>query len=167
MGSVQLNLLIRVGSLSTAIASMLAVHLTSLPGGPAILAGLGIGVLTGTGSIMSCLSLIDMPISMVVTLSNLYLVITAALGIALLHESDTVLKLAGLAATLAGVLLLAYSPASRYGVHSASSIAKRTPPPRAYLSMGGYVLIIGIGARADASKFLAGLGGGRHRPRRP
>jgi len=44
------------------------------------------------------------------------------------------------------VLLLANPPSSRYAVHSATSVAKKAPPARAFLAMGGYVVIIGIGA---------------------
>jgi hypothetical protein len=45
--SVQLNLLIRLGSLAVAILALVIVHGVSVPTGPSALAGLGIGVLTG------------------------------------------------------------------------------------------------------------------------
>jgi drug/metabolite transporter (DMT)-like permease len=144
--SVQLNLLIRLGSLAVATLALVIVHGVTVPTGPAALAGLGIGVLTGVGSIIYCLTLIDLPLSLVVVLSNLYVVITFALGIALLHEPVTAFKIGGLVLTLGGVLLLASPPSSRYAVHSATSVAKKAPPGRAFLVMGGYVVIIGIGA---------------------
>jgi drug/metabolite transporter (DMT)-like permease len=144
--SVQLNLLIRLGSLAAALAALVVVHGATVPAGSSALLGLGIGILTGVGSIIYCLALIDLPLSLVVTLSNLYIVVTALLGMSLLHESVTAVKIAGLALTLGGVLLLAYPPASRYGVHSASSSAKKAPPTRAFLMMGAYVVIVGIGA---------------------
>ena len=144
--SVQLNLLIRLGSLAAALAALVVVHGAGDPTGPSVLLGLGIGVLTGVGSIIYCLALIDLPLSLVVTLSNLYIVVTALLGMSVLRESVTVTKIAGLALTLGGVLLLAHPPASRYGVHSASSSAKKPPPTRALLMMGGYVVIVGVGA---------------------
>jgi len=144
--SVQLNLLIRLGSLAAAVSALVVVHGATVPTGPSALLGLGIGVLTGVGSIIYCLALIDLPLSLVVTLSNLYIVVTALLGMSLLRESVTAVKIAGLALTLGGVLLLAYPPASRYGVHSASSSAKKPPPIRAFLMMGAYVVIVGIGA---------------------
>jgi drug/metabolite transporter (DMT)-like permease len=144
--SVQLNLLIRLGSLGVAVLALIIVHGFNVPTGQAALAGLGIGVLTGVGSIIYCVTLIDLPLSLVVVLSNLYLVITCLLGIAVLHESVTALKLGGLALTLGGVLLLTYPPSSRYAVHSAISDVKTGPPARAVLVMGGYVAIIGIGA---------------------
>jgi uncharacterized membrane protein len=144
--SVQFNLLIRLGSLAAAVAALLVVHGAAVPTGSSALLGLGIGILTGVGSIIYCLALIDLPLSLVVTLSNLYIVITSLLGMSLLHESATPVKIAGLALTLGGVLLLAYPPASRYGVHSARSSAKKPPPLRAFLMMGAYVVIVGIGA---------------------
>jgi drug/metabolite transporter (DMT)-like permease len=144
--SVQLNLLIRLGGLAVAIVALVIVHGVSVPTGLPALAGLGIGVLTGVGSIIYCLTLIDLPLSLVVVLSNLYIVITFFLGIALLHEPVTALKIGGLVLTLGGVVLLANPPSSRYAVHSATSVAKKAPPARAFLVMGGYVVIIGIGA---------------------
>jgi drug/metabolite transporter (DMT)-like permease len=144
--SVQLNLLIRLGSLVVAAAALFIVHGAAVPVGLPALAGLGIGILTGIGSIVYCLALIELPLSLVVTLSNLYIVITCLLGMSLLHESVTVVKIGGLALTLAGVLLLAHPPSSRYGVHSANSTAKSTPPLRAFLTIAAYVVLIGIGA---------------------
>lgn len=144
--SVQLNLLIRLGSLAVAILALGIVHGVSVPTGPPALAGLGIGVLAGVGSIIYCLTLVDLPLSLVVVLSNLYIVITFLLGITLLHEPVTAFKIGGLVLTLGGVLLLANPPSSRYAVHSATSVAKKAPPARAFLVMGGYVVIIGVGA---------------------
>jgi len=144
--SVQLNLLIRLGSLAVAIPALVIVHGFALPGGALALAGLGIGVLTGIGSIIYCLALIDLPLSLVVVLSNLYIVITFLLGITLLHEPVTALKTGGLVLTLGGVLLLVNPPSSRYAVHSATSSAKKAPPVRGFLLIGAYVVLIGIGA---------------------
>ena len=50
---------------------------------------------------------------------------------------------------------MTYPPASRYGVHSASSSAKNAPPMRAFLMMGGYVVIVGIGAFLEKPALLA------------
>jgi drug/metabolite transporter (DMT)-like permease len=144
--SVQLNFLIRAGSLAAAAVALVAVHGIAVPSGAYALGGLAIGLITGVGSIIYCLALIKMPISLVVTLSNLYIVITALLGVVILREPLTALKIAGLASTLVGVLLLAYPPSSRYGVHSATSTANKAPPPRAFLTMGAYLVIIGVGA---------------------
>ena len=144
--SVQLNMLIRLGSLAVAILAFVIVHGVAVPTGLPALAGLGIGVLTGVGSIIYCLILIELPLSLVVVLSNLYIVITFLLGITLLSEPVTALKIGGLVLTLGGVLLLANPPSSRYAVHSATSVAKKAAPARAFLGMGAYVGIIGIGA---------------------
>ncbi|MHB8500543.1 MAG: hypothetical protein ACYDHE_06290 [Candidatus Acidiferrales bacterium] len=46
--SVQLNLLIRLGSVAVAILALVIVHGVAIPTGPPALAGLGIGVLTGS-----------------------------------------------------------------------------------------------------------------------
>lgn len=144
--SVHLNLLIRLGSLAAALAAVIIVHGATVPISASALLGLGIGVLTGVGSVIYCLALIDLPLSLVVTLSNLYIVVTALLGMSVLRESVTVVKIAGLALTLAGVFLIAHPPASRYGVHSAGSSARNAPPIRALLMMGTYVVIVGVGA---------------------
>ena len=88
-----------------------------------------------------------------VVLSNLYIVITFLLGITLLREPVTALKIGGLVLTLGGVLLLANPPSSRYAVHSATSVAKKAPPARAFVLMGGYVVIIGIGAFLEKAGF--------------
>ena len=53
--------------------------------------------------------------SSVVTFSNLYIAITTLLGIVVLGESVTALKITGLICTVAGAVLLAHAPA-RYGV---------------------------------------------------
>src|SRR5579864_7016876 len=78
-GAFQLNALIRVGSLAAAAAALIAVHGLALPPVEPALAGLGIGLITGAGSIFYCFALKYLPVSMVVTFSNLYLVITILL----------------------------------------------------------------------------------------
>ncbi len=136
--AVQLNVLIRGGSLATAAVAVLAVHGLALPSVPSVLAGLGIGLITGIGSIY-------LPVSLVVTFSNLYLVVTILLGIVLLREPVTVLKLAGLATTLAGVLLLSQVPA-RYGVHAEAAGHSKTVSIRAVGLLAAYIVLIGIAA---------------------
>src|SRR5207244_11223576 len=105
--SVQLNLLIRLGSLAAALAALVIVHGATVSTGLSALLGLGIGVLTGVGSIIYCLALIDLPLSLVVTLSNLYIVVKALLGMSVLRASVTVVKIADLALPLGVVLLRA------------------------------------------------------------
>jgi hypothetical protein len=53
--ALQLNALIRTGSAALGVAALLAAHGISLPAAPSLLAGLGIGVLAGAGSICYCL----------------------------------------------------------------------------------------------------------------
>lgn len=145
LGAFQLNALIRTGSLAAAVIALVAVHGLSLPAvGPA-LAGLGIGLLTGVGSFFYCFALDYLPVSSVVTFSNLYIAITTLLGIVVLGESVTALKITGLACTVAGVVLLAHAPA-RYGVNPEARAGQNAPPVRAFVIMAGYIVIIGLGA---------------------
>jgi drug/metabolite transporter (DMT)-like permease len=120
-------------------------HGLALPAASYLLAGLGIGLLTGAGSMLYCFGLDYLPVPMVVTLSNLYIVITIVLGILVLHEPVTVLKIAGLACTLAGVLALAHSPA-RYAAHPEAGSARTPSQARGLAIMGLYVVMIGVGA---------------------
>jgi len=170
-GAFQLNALIRAGSLAAAAVALLFGHGLVFPATGYLLAGLGIGLITGTGSIFYCFGLNYLPVSLVVTLSNLYIVITIVLGIVVLHEPVTVLKIAGLTCTMAGVLVLGHSPAryaARPGASSASTpdaahpgaspastpdaahpeASSATTPlqARGFAIMGIYVVMIGVGA---------------------
>ncbi len=157
-GAFQLNALIRAGSLAAAAVALVFAHGLVFPAASYLLAGLGIGLLTGTGSILYCFGLNYLPVSLVVTLSNLYIVITIVLGIVVLHEPITVLKIVGLTCTMAGVLVLGRSPA-RYAAHPEASSASTpnaahpeassasTPlQSRGFAIMGIYVVMIGVGA---------------------
>jgi drug/metabolite transporter (DMT)-like permease len=81
----------------------------------------------------------------VVTLSNLYIVITMVLGVAVLHEPVTALKIAGLTCTMAGVLVLAHPP-GRYAAHPEASSASTPLQSRGFAIMGLYIVMIGAGA---------------------
>lgn len=144
-GAFQLNVLIRVGSLAAAAAALFAAHGLVLPIGPAAWAGLGIGLIMGVSSICYCLSLDYLPVSLVVTFANLYIVITILLGVVVLGEPVTALKIAGLGCTLGGLLVLAHPPA-RYGVHLEVSSDNKSLPARAFVIMGTYVVLSGVGA---------------------
>ncbi len=157
-GALQLNALIRAGSLAAAAVALVFAHGLVFPAASYLLAGLGIGLLTGTGSILYCFGLNYLPVSLVVTLSNLYIVITIVLGIVVLHEPVTVLKIVGLTCTMAGVLVLGHSPA-RYAAHPEASSASTpnaahpeassasTPlQSRGFAIMGIYVVMTGVGA---------------------
>lgn len=145
-GAFQLNALIRVGSLAAAVVALIFANGLAFPATSYLLAGLGIGLITGAGSMLYCFGLDYLPVSLVVTLSNLYIVITIVLGIVVLHEPVTALKIAGLTCIIAGVLILGHSPA-RYAAHPQASAA--SPPPRqarGFVIMGVYIVLIGVGA---------------------
>jgi drug/metabolite transporter (DMT)-like permease len=108
-GTFQLNALIRVGSLAAPALALVFAHGLVFPAGKYLLAGLGIGLLSGVGSMFYCFGLDYLPVSLVVTLSNLYIVVTLVLSIVILHEPVTMLKICGLIAIL--VLVLARPPA--------------------------------------------------------
>ena len=120
-------------------------HGFAFPATSYLLAGLGIGLITGAGSILYCYGLNCLPVSLVVTLSNLYIVITIVLGIVVLHEPVTALKIAGLTCIMAGVLILGHSPA-RYAAQPVASSASARRQARGFVIMGIYIVMIGVGA---------------------
>jgi transporter family protein len=144
-GAFQLNALIRGGSLAAAGAALVFARGLAFPAAGYLLGGLGIGLLTGVGSMLYCFGLDYLPVSLVVTLSNLYIVITIVLGIVVLHEPVTVLKVAGLICIVAGVLVLGHSPA-RYGAHPEAGSASTRRQARGFVVMGVYIVMIGVGA---------------------
>lgn len=144
-GAFQLNALIRAGSLAAAVGALVVAHGPTLPAAGPALAGLGIGLLTGVGSLFYCFALDYLPVSSVVTFANLYIAITTLLGIVVLGEPLTALKLTGLACTIAGVVLLTHAPA-RYGVNPDASAVNKPPSSRAFVIMAAYIAIIGLGA---------------------
>jgi drug/metabolite transporter (DMT)-like permease len=144
-GAFQLNALIRAGSLAAAAVALVFGNGLRFPATSYLLAGLGIGLLTGVGSMLYCFALDYLPVSLVVTLSNLYIVITIVLGILVLHEPVTVLKIAGLACIVAGVLALGHSPA-RQAANPEASPARTPVQARGFVIMGIYIVMIGAGA---------------------
>jgi uncharacterized membrane protein len=106
---------------------------------------LGIGLLSGMGSMLYCFGLDYLPVSLVVTFSNLYVVVTVVLGIVVLHEPVTVLKIAGLICILGGVLILAHPPA-RHSASPDSNSAGMSLQARGLVIMGIYVVVIGVSA---------------------
>jgi drug/metabolite transporter (DMT)-like permease len=143
-GAFQLNALIRAGSLAAAAALVFG-HGLVFPAASYLLAGLGIGLLSGVGSMLYCFGLDYLPVSLVVTLSNLYIVITIVLGIVVLHEPVTVLKIAGLTCIIAGVLVLAHPPA-RHTANPEPSSASTPVQARGFALMGIYIVMIGVSA---------------------
>jgi drug/metabolite transporter (DMT)-like permease len=141
--ALQLNALIRMGSAALGIAALLATHGISLPAPPSLLAGLGIGVLAGSGSICYCLALNYLPVSVVVSLANLYIVITVLLGVAILHENVTLLKVAALVLTVTGALLLTQAPV-KHGIHVSGDAIQQTHRLWAFGILGLYVTLVGV-----------------------
>ena len=95
---------------------------------------------SGVGSMFYCFGLDYLPVSLVVTLSNLYIVVTLVLSIVILHEPVTVLKICGFIAILAGVLVLARPPAR----HTANPEAcpASTPVQRRGLAITGIYIVM-------------------------
>jgi drug/metabolite transporter (DMT)-like permease len=157
----QMNLLIRVGSFAAALAAFGIIDRAAFPPMPWLLAGLGVGLISGVGSICYCLSLDSLPVTQVVTLANLYLVVTVVLGMVVLHEPASLLTIGGLTCTFASMLMLVRPP-GKYGVHS-SATWRKAPGLRAYGVMGLYIVLIGVGtflekpllSTMDATQFNA------------
>ncbi len=94
LDALQLNALIRTGSAALAITAFLVVHGISLPTLLPLAAGFGIGPLAGAGSICYCFALNYLALSLVVSVANLSIVVTTALGLAILHVNIAPLKIA-------------------------------------------------------------------------
>ena len=142
-GAFQLNALIRSGSLAAATVALIFGHGQAFPATKYLLGGMGIGLLSGVGSMLYCFGLDYLPVSLVVTFSNLYIVITVVLGIVVLQEPVTVLKIVGLLCIIAGVLVLARSPA-RHAANPETRSASTPAQPRGFVIMGIYILVIGV-----------------------
>ena len=102
-----LDALLRVGAAAVALVALLiSLHSLSLPGWEPALAGVGIGLISGAGSLCYCVALNRIPSDLAACLANGYLVVTVVLGIVVLHEPLTALTLAGLALTIGGAIVL-------------------------------------------------------------
>jgi drug/metabolite transporter (DMT)-like permease len=77
-----------------------------------LLAALGIGVLTGAGSVAYCFAVDRLPLSLVVSVANTYILVTVVLGLVVLHEGMGLFTVVGLVGTIAGVLVLSVRPRS-------------------------------------------------------
>jgi drug/metabolite transporter (DMT)-like permease len=139
----QLNVLIRGGGLVVGVAALLVVHGIGLPAPQLLLAGVGIGVIAGSASICYCLALDYLPVSVVVAVANLYIVVTILLGVAILHEAITPLKIASLVMTLIGVLVLSYTP-GRHGVQPGKPATQVKVQLRPLAILATYVALVGI-----------------------
>jgi drug/metabolite transporter (DMT)-like permease len=82
-------------------------------------------------------------VSVVLAVANLYIVVTILLGVAILHETPTPLKIASLAMTLIGVLVLSYSP-ERHGVQPDKPVTRSEFQLRPFVMLAAYVALVGI-----------------------
>jgi drug/metabolite transporter (DMT)-like permease len=108
----QLNLVIRTGTLILGAAALLLLSGAAIPSVPSLLAALGIGVLTGAGSVAYCFAVDRLPLSLVVSVANTYILVTVMLGLVVLHEGMGLFTVVGLVGTIAGVLVLSVRPRS-------------------------------------------------------
>jgi len=167
--AVQLNALVRFGSAALSVAVLVAIHGISMPPPLSLAAGLGIGLLAGAGSICYVFALNVLPVSLVVAVSNLSIVVTIGLGVAILHENVGPLKIGALVLTVAGALALSRAPAKKStsaasGKHgelpsSVTAPARhgvRPAEPGASLEhrLPGYGLLVLYLALVGASSFL-------------
>lgn len=100
----QLDALLRIGAAAVALAVLLVLRGLALPGWAPALAGVGIGLISG--SLCYCVALNRLPSDLAACLANGYLVVTVALGIVVLHEPLTVFTISGLALTIGGAIVL-------------------------------------------------------------
>ncbi|PZR99563.1 MAG: hypothetical protein DLM70_15230 [Chloroflexi bacterium] len=114
-----------------------------MPSPSSLLAGLGIGVLAGAGAVCYCLTLKYLPTPVVVSVANLYIVVTVLLGVAVLHEALTLLKIAALIITVIGAVALARAPA-RHAVQTSGSAVQPNHRGLAFGILGLYVALVGV-----------------------
>lgn len=132
----QFTAALRSGGLLLAVPAELAAHGLSLPSPLAALAGLGIGLISGTGAVFYCYAITRLPVWLVTSFANAYVVVTVLLGVIILHEPLGVIKVAGLVLTLGGLLLLAYHP------HRGKQAGWY--PGLSLVLIGAYVVVVGV-----------------------
>lgn len=132
----QFTAALRTGGMILAVATLLAAHGLTLPGLPSTLAGLGIGLISGIGSLLYCYAIGRLPVWLVTCLANAYIIVTVILGVIVLHDPLTPLKIVGLVLTVAGMFLLSY----RQG----SAGTRGRKEKLSLLAIAGYVLLVGM-----------------------
>ncbi len=131
----QFTAALRSGGMLLAIAALL-VDGFHLPSPLAALTGLGIGLLSGIATVFYCYAIGRLPVWLVTCFANAYIVVTVLLGVVILHEPLTILKIAGIALTLAGLGLLSYH--SQKGKKSSFHVSLPL------ILIGGYIVLIGV-----------------------
>jgi probable blue pigment (indigoidine) exporter len=136
----RLGAALRLGALFTAVAALLAERGSVIPDFEPGLAGVGIGLILGIGSVFYCLALSRLRAWVAASVANGYVAVTVLLGVVVLGEDLTWFVAAGLALTLVGVVALSWqepAAAESQGVHR--FLAAAWP-------LGVYIVLVGTGA---------------------
>lgn len=134
----QLGAALRIGGLVLAASALLATRGPVLPGLASGLAGLGIGLILGVGSVFYCLALAGLAPWFAASVANGYIAVTILLGVVVLGETLTWPAIAGLALTLAGIVALSWRKPDAAESHDRPSLAAMWP-------LGPYILLVGLG----------------------
>ncbi len=157
----QLDALLRIAAAAVALAVLIVLRGPPLPSWAPALAGVGIGLISGSGSLCYCVALNRLPSDLAACLANGYLVVTVVLGIVVLREPLTAFTLAGLALSIGGAIVLSLRqdrsapPAAAAGSSPGGTrfalvtAAASTPSPARLIGLvwlAGYVALVGVGA---------------------
>ena len=135
----RLGAALRLGALIVAVAALLAGRGPAIPDLEPGLAGFGIGLILGVGSVFYCLALSRLAPWLAASVANGYVVVTILLGIVVLGEDLTWFASAGLALTFAGVVALSWRKPTEAGSHGLRrSLAAVWP-------LGPYIVLVGVG----------------------
>jgi drug/metabolite transporter (DMT)-like permease len=135
----RLGAALRLGTLILAASALMAARGPVAPSLNAGLAGLGIGLILGIGSVFYCLALSGMAPWLAASVANGYIAVTILLGVAVLGETLTWLTITGLALTFAGIVALSWrKPDAADSEGLRRSLAAIWP-------LGPYILLVGVG----------------------
>lgn len=151
----QLNAAIRAGACVLGLAA-LALAPAVFPPLPSLLAALGIGIVSGIGSVSYCYAVEHLPLWMVVSIANSYILVTVLLGLTVLHEPVGPLTVVGLVLTIGGILLISVRP--RSGVSSSSQTSQAAPSRLVpYAVLGANILLVGVATFLEKPALEHGL----------
>ncbi|MGH2615985.1 MAG: EamA family transporter [Thermomicrobiales bacterium] len=135
----RLGAALRLGALIMAVAALLAGRGPAIPSLEPVLAGIGIGLILGFGSVFYCLALARLRAWLAASVANGYVAATVLLGVVVLGEHLTWFVIAGLTLTLTGVVALSWQKPAEAGSHSLRrSLAAAWP-------LGVYIVLVGVG----------------------
>ena len=135
----RLGAALRLGTLILAAGALIAAGGPLVPDLTSGLAGLGIGLILGIGSVFYCLALAGLAPWLAASVANGYIAVTILLGVAVLGETLTWLALTGLALTFVGIVALSWR-----NPNAADSHGLR-PSLAALWPLGPYILLVGVG----------------------